>query len=46
LAAALAREDSCIDHYDDGGAEFLAAVESAAFVEQDIHRLLEVGFSL
>lgn len=47
LAAALAREDSCIDHYDDGveGAEFLAAVESAAFVEQDIHRLLEIGFS-
>lgn len=45
LAAALAREDASIDHYDDGveASMFLAAVESAAFVEQDVRRLLEIG---
>ncbi len=47
LATALACEDACIDHYADGmeASVFLAALESAAFVEQDIRCLLEIGFS-
>jgi len=45
LAAALAREDSCIDHTDDGleATMFLAAIESAAFVETDIDRLIDIA---
>lgn len=45
LAAALAREDACMDHTEDGlyAEMFLAAVESAAFVETDIGKLIEAG---
>jgi len=48
LAARYAYEDACVDH---GGAEgtyaelFTAAVESAAFVEPDRDRLLQIGLS-
>lgn len=47
LAARLAREDACTDHYADGvdACVFLACVESAAFVESDPIKLLETGFS-
>jgi ADP-ribosylglycohydrolase len=42
LAAAYAYEDACVDHADDGiwGEMFFAALESAAFVEQDSKVLL------
>lgn len=45
LAAKLAREDACTDHTADGmyAEMFLAAVESAAFVETDLNRLIEIG---
>ena len=45
LAVRLAREDACTDHYNDGlhACVFLTAVESAAFVESDLHRLVEIG---
>lgn len=48
LAAQLAREDACVDH---GSAEgtlaaiFVAAIESAAFLETDVHRLLDLGLA-
>jgi len=48
LAARYAWEDACVDH---GTAEgtwaevFMAAIESAAFVEPDRDRLLEIGLS-
>ncbi len=47
LAAKLAREDSCLDHCDAGvdAAVFIAAVESAAFVEKDEKKLVEIGLS-
>ncbi len=47
LAAALSREDACVDHSDDGveAAVFLSAIESAAFVESDIQRIVETGLS-
>lgn len=47
LAARLAREDACTDHTDDGiyAEMFLAAVESAAFVEEDVQKLIETGLS-
>ena len=47
LAVSLAREDACVDHVRDGveASSFLTALESAAFVEQDRERLLEIGFS-
>ena len=47
LAAELAREDACLDHKEDGvdAACFLAAIESAAFVEHDKEKLLDIGFS-
>lgn len=47
LAASLAREDACMDHCGDGveAASFLAAMESAAFVERDRETLLKIGFS-
>lgn len=43
LAAAYAYEDACVDHDGEGiwAAMFLAALESAAFVESDSDRLLE-----
>lgn len=45
LAAQLAKEDACTDHTDEGvyAEMFLAAVESAAFVENDIDKLIETG---
>ena len=49
MAARMAREDACVDH---GQAEgtlaeiFTAAVESAAFVEHDRDRLIDIGLSM
>lgn len=45
LAAMLAREDACTDHTEDGvyAEMFLAAVESAAFVESDLKKLINIG---
>ncbi len=45
LAARLAREDACVDHYDDGvdGTVFIAAIESAAFIESDTYKLINIG---
>lgn len=45
LAARYAYEDACVDHAGEGiyAEQFLAAIESMAFVENDIHRLLEAG---
>jgi len=47
LAAAYAYEDACIDHADEGiWAEiFLSALESAAFVESDTDKLLDIALS-
>jgi ADP-ribosylglycohydrolase len=48
LAASLAREDACVDHADEGvyAAEFLAVIESAAFLESDSSILLDTGISM
>ncbi len=48
LAATFAKEDACTDHSDDGlyAEMFLAAVESQAFVENDLKKLVEVGLSV
>ena len=48
LAAKLAREDSCVDHSGDGvdASMFIAAVESAAFIESDYWKLIEIGLSV
>jgi ADP-ribosylglycohydrolase len=49
LAARLAREDACVDH---GAAEgtlaeiFTASVESAAFIERDRDKLIDIGLSM
>ena len=45
LAALLAREDATTDHNEDGiyAEMFLAALESQAFVESDIKKLVAVG---
>lgn len=45
LAAELASEDACLDHSGEGihGARFLAALQSAAFVEGDRDRLLDIA---
>lgn len=45
LAVRLSREDACCDHYADGveASAFLAAVESAAYVESDMAALIETG---
>jgi hypothetical protein len=48
VAAQYATEDAIIDHGDGEGtfaAVFSAALESAAFVEGDIHKLIEIGLS-
>lgn len=48
VAAAYAYEDAIVDHAGGEGvhgAVFNAALESAAFVEDDPHRLIEVGLS-
>jgi hypothetical protein len=49
MAAKMAREDACVDH---GQAEgtlaeiFTATIESAAFIEKDRDRLLQIGLSM
>lgn len=45
LAAAYAREDACLDHAEEGlwAEVWLAALQSAAFVEQDIKKVIDVG---
>lgn len=45
LAAKLVMEDACCDHEGDGihAPVFLASVQSAAFVESDVNRLIEIG---
>jgi len=48
LAADFAYEDACVDHVGDGiyAEQFLSALESAAFLENDINRLLDAGLSV
>lgn len=48
LAAKYAYEDACVDHDGNGiyAEQFLAALESAAFVENDINKLLDIGLSV
>lgn len=48
LAAKYAYEDACVDHIDDGiyAEQFLAALESAAFIENNMDRLLDIGLSV
>jgi ADP-ribosylglycohydrolase len=47
LAARYAFEDAIVDHQGEGmyGEVFCAALQSAAFVESDPHRLIEIGLS-
>lgn len=47
IAAKYAFEDACVDHADEGvyGEVFIAAIESAAFVESDKFKLIEIGLS-
>ncbi len=47
LAAKFAYEDACVDHAGNGmwGEVFLAAMESAAFGESDVRRIVEIGKS-
>ncbi len=49
LAAKYAYEDACVDHGAGGegtvAAVFIAAIESAAFFESDIRRLINIGLS-
>ena len=47
LAARYAYFDSSIDHADEGtyGEVFLAAMQSAAFVEGDVKKLIDIGLS-
>jgi ADP-ribosylglycohydrolase len=46
LAAAYAREDACLDHGGEGlqAEVWLAALQSAAFVESDISKVIATGF--
>lgn len=48
LAAKYAYEDACVDHTGNGiyAEQFLAALESAAFCENDIERLVNVGLAI
>jgi ADP-ribosylglycohydrolase len=48
LAARYAYEDACVDHAGNGiyAEQFWAALESAAFVESDIDKLLDAGLSV
>ncbi|MBN2511856.1 MAG: ADP-ribosylglycohydrolase family protein [Sedimentisphaerales bacterium] len=49
LAARMAREDACVDHGQAEGtmaAIFVAAIESAAFVESDRDKLIAIGLSM
>lgn len=45
LATRYAYEDACVDHYDNGlyAEQFLAALESAAFVNSNINELIDIG---
>jgi ADP-ribosylglycohydrolase len=45
MAVKFAYEDACVDHVGDGiyAEQFLAALESEAFVESDIDKLLDAG---
>lgn len=47
IAAVYAYHDSVVDHADEGvyGEVFCAAVQSAAFTENDIRKLLKIGLS-
>ena len=48
VAMRYAYEDACVDHGTGEGtiaAMFIAAIESAAFVENDIHNLIKIGLS-
>lgn len=47
LAANYAYYDACVDHANEGvyAAVFIAAIESAAFFEKDLHKLVEIGLS-
>lgn len=47
LAARYAYEDACVDHAGEGiwAEVFLAALQSAAFVESDPHRLLDLAMA-
>ncbi|HHW48635.1 MAG TPA: ADP-ribosylglycohydrolase family protein [Clostridiaceae bacterium] len=47
LAVKLTKEDAICDHFDDGvhASAFIAAIESAAYMESDKNKLLETGFS-
>lgn len=49
VAAGMAREDACVDHGQAEGtlaAIFVAAVESAAFVESDRDKLIAIGLAM
>jgi ADP-ribosylglycohydrolase len=48
LAAEFAYEDACVDHVGDGiyAEQFLSALESTAFLENDMNRLLDAGLSV
>ena len=45
IAVKYAYEDACVDHADEGvyGEIFIAAIESAAFVESDKFKLIDIG---
>ncbi len=47
IAVRYAYEDACCDHADEGvySEVFTAALESAAFVESGLHKLIEIGLS-
>lgn len=47
LAAEYAFEDACVDHAGNGiyAEQFLAAMESQAFVEDDLEKLIQTGLS-
>ncbi len=46
LAAAYAYEDACLDHAEQGlwAEVWLAAMQSAAFIETDIQKIIDIGF--
>jgi ADP-ribosylglycohydrolase len=48
LAAKYAYEDACVDHIGDGiyAEQFLAALESTAFIEDDMNKLLDSGLAV
>lgn len=47
IAVRYAYEDAIVDHADEGvyGEVFCAAMQSAAFVESDYHKLIDIGLS-